>query len=313
MDDDRLRRRIAAQFSGRGERADIWRGFDRFLETEAFLNLGYSRWYQSHLLGSPQYRLATRVGTELASRLDRDENDPPPGPKKPCVLDVGCGRGGPAIHLADRFGFSVVGVDLVTHNVALAAENARSIDSADQPTSADPSDIEVAFVVGDATQLPFAAGSVAACTAIDALVYVPERERVLEELAAVLEPGGLLVVTDLLTAPDLDAEARDRVAAFADAWDMPPPWSAHDYVRAFGDAGFELRSIEDLTPNSVGRFRKWTTLYGLLQTSPGNRLLRWLLDRWGLDPAAIASQVRRAHEALPVLRHGLFVARRSTD
>jgi MPBQ/MSBQ methyltransferase len=289
MGSDRLQGRIADQFSYRGERSDIWRLFDLLLETDAFLNLGYSEWYQSHVAGSPQRRLATEVGRRLAAHL--------PATDGTRLLDVGCGRGGPAIHLADRFGFRVAGVDLVAYNVARARENAfeRAADAE--------------FVVGDATRLPFAADSLPACTAIDALVYLPDRPAVFAGIADVLEPGGVVAISDLVRQPGADTQERERVARFADSWDMPLPGTAPDYERALAGAGLDLVSVDDITPHSVGRFRTWTTLFGWLYASPAGRLVDWLLESRGLDPAALVDQIRRAHEALPALRHVIFVAK----
>ncbi len=289
MEPNRLRDRITDQFSYRGERADIWRAFDLLLDTDAFLNLGYSEWYQPHVLGSCQRRLATVVGRALADHL--------PSTEGVRLLDVGCGRGGPAIHLADRFGFRVTGLDLVPYNVARATQNARE------------QGVTAAFVVGDATQLPVASGSVAACTAIDALVYFPDRAAVFAEVGDALEPAGVLALSDLVVRPDASETERRHVDAFAEAWDMPPLGTADEYARALDDAGLRLVERRDVTGHSVGRFRKWTTLFrGLVESQVGelvDRLLRW----YGLDPSAVLRQVERAHRALPSLRHALLVAR----
>lgn len=284
MADDRLRGRITAQFSDRGERADIWRALGLVVETDAFLNLGYSEWYRPHILGG-QRRLVTVVGQRLSERLPATEGT--------ALLDIGCGRGGPASHLSDRFGFDVRGVDLVAYNVARARENAPQGE----------------FVVGDATRLPFQPGSMAACTAIDVLVYLPDRRAVLAELADVLEPGGVVVVTDLVRRPDAN-RAQETVADFADAWDMPPPGTVADDKRALESAGFEVCAVEDITAHSVGQFRTWTTLFLSLYATPLGRLLDRLLARKGVDPATVVGQIRRAHEALPALGHALVVARR---
>lgn len=50
--------------------------------------------------------------------------------------------------------------------------------------------VETEFVVDDATQLPFTTDSFTACTAIDALVYLPDRDSVFASVADVLEPAG---------------------------------------------------------------------------------------------------------------------------
>jgi ubiquinone/menaquinone biosynthesis C-methylase UbiE len=288
MDPPPIRRRIAEQFSYRGERADVWRAFDFVLDTDAFLNLGFSERYRPHLLGSPQRRLADQVGERLAARL--------PTTTGTRLLDVGCGRGGPAITLAERFGFDVFGIDLVPYNVKRARENAR--DRA----------VDAEFVVGDATQLPFAPGSFAACAAVDSLVYVPDRAAVFSALADVLDSDGVLVVSDLLTRSGLDGRERGLVESFATAWDMQPPGTFTGYRRALEAAGFAVEPFEDITANSVGRFRKWTTAFLALARSPLGPLLSRLLRAAGLDPERITTQVRRAHAALPYLRHGIITA-----
>ncbi|MFB6194923.1 MAG: class I SAM-dependent methyltransferase [Haloplanus sp.] len=283
-----LRGRITEQFSYRGARADIWRVFDHLLDTDAFLNLGYSAWYQPHVVGSSQRRLATEVGRRLAAR--RSTTD---GVR---LLDVGCGRGGPTIHLADRFGFRATGVDLVPYNVARARENA-----ADRG-------VDAAFVVGDATRLPFASGAVPACVGVDAFVYLPDRAAVFAEIADVLEPDGLLVFSDLVVRADADAADRRAVSRFADAWDMPALGSRPEYERGLADAGLDVRAVDDISAHSVARFRKWTTLFRALDASPLGRVLARSLETRGLDAGAITEQVRRAHDALPALRHVVFVA-----
>jgi len=287
---DRLRDRIADQFAYRGDRADIWRAFDLLLDTDAFLNLGYSAWYQPHVVGSSQRRLAEKVATTVAAHL------PPRGAGR--LLDAGCGRGGPAVHLADRLDVPVVGIDLVPYNLRLARANAaRRSETID-------------FVVGDATALPFSPGSFTACTAVDSLVYLPDRGAAIAALGEVLEPDGVLVSSDLVAGTDLGSEQRRSLTRFADAWDMPPPGTAADYERAVERAGLHLVDRETLTPHSVGRFRKWTTLYLRTLGSPLGELLERFLRRRGLDPSAIETQIRRAHEALPLLDHVLVVAKK---
>lgn len=285
---DRLYERITDQFSYRGERADIWRAFDYVLATDAFLNLGYSKWYQPCATGASQRRLATQIGRTLSAQL------PTTGGVR--LLDVGCGRGGPAIRLADQFGFRVTGIDLVPYNVTRATENAAE------------RGVDAEFVVGDATQLPIAAGSLPACTSVDAFVYFPDRRAVFEAIVDALEPGGTFVFSDLVARPDLAEDAQRAVAAFADVWDMPPLGSVPAYEDALEAVGFDVRTVEDLTSHSVGRFRKWTTLYRKLHATPVGDLIDRLLERRGLDAETIDEQVRYAHEALPFLQHALFIA-----
>lgn len=284
-----LRERIADQFSYRGERADVWHGFDLLLETEAFLNLGYSPWYVPHFVGSSQRRLARRIGRTLAEELSRTAGRP--------LLDVGCGRGGPAIELVQQYGFRVTGVDLVPYNVEAAAGNARR------------GRADARFLVGDATAMPIAASSMSAVTAVDALVYVPERAAAIAEIGTVLAADGVAVITDLVRTEAATDHDEATVEAFADAWDMPSLATTSEYVEAVSAAGMDVGRIEALTPHSVGRFRRWTTAFLGIADSPAGDVLRWAIRRYGLEPAVVIEQIRRAHAALPHLEHVVIVAR----
>lgn len=290
MSDRDLPARIVDQFSYESDRADAWTAFEVVLATDRFLNLGYSRWYQTHLLGDPQRRLVDRAVRELEA--EREDAGSTPNSRR--LLDVGCGRGGPATYLATEYGYEVVGIDLVPYNVALARENASATDPAPE------------FVLGDATRLPFGSAAVPAITALDAIVYVPDKVRVFEDIERVLQPEGACVITDLVAEEGVDPTAP-ALRRFADAWDMPPLWPVEDYRGAVQEAGLERTREVDLSSNSVRGFRKWTTRYLRVVDSRLAPVLHRLLGRLGLDPEVVTEQVRTAHEALPALRHELLV------
>jgi SAM-dependent methyltransferase len=280
---DRRPERIDDQFADRGDRASVWRVLDLVVDTDAYLNLGYAPWYRPYPLGASQRRLVTQVGRRLAAGGVADGT----------LLDVGCGRGGPAIHLESRFGADVTGVDRVPYNVRRARENARAAGA------------DAAFVVGDATALPVRESSQRACTAIDSLVYVPARRAAIAGMADVLEPGGGVVVTDLLRAPGADLDAVD---AFAEAWGMPRPGTREAHERAVAAAGLDLTAVEDVSAHSVGRFRRWTAPFLAAVDGPLGVVAERALRRYGLDASVVFEQIRLAHRALPDLRHVLFVA-----
>jgi MPBQ/MSBQ methyltransferase len=287
--DRALRRRVVAQFSGAGERAAVWRGFERFLPTAEYLNLGYSPRLVPTVVGDSQARLAAHLAEGLRVRV------PEPGGTR--LLDVGCGRGGPARQFAAR-GFDVVGVDLVPHNVALALANADG-------DSSPP-----AFLVGDATALPLADDAVGAATAVDALVYLPEKRAAFREVARALAPGGWLAVADLLAAEETGPEADAALSAFADAWDMAPLVDGGTYREHLRAAGLTVEAVEDVSANSTARFRKWSRAFLALADGPTGGVVRRLLQRWDVDPDAAIAQVRAANRALPHLRHEVVYARR---
>lgn len=280
--------RLVDQFSERDEGGDIWRAFDLFLPTNAYLNLGYSGRFQTHALGSPQQRLVERIIEEfetLDSEWHRRE-----------YLDIGCGRGGAAAEIVGRYEVDVVGVDLVPHNVVLA--QAQSSQTAPAPS----------FVIGDATAIPFCRDSFSGCYAIDSIVYVPDKRALFAELDRILEPGGVCVISDLLVADDPPI-SRGVIDRFCDAWDMPPLSTHESYRKAIEATDLRIVSTTDLSAWSVGTFRRWTTCYLTIADSPLRGVFDRPMRRYDLDAEAIERQIRAAHHALPALRHTLFAIR----
>ena len=97
------------------------------------------------------------------------------------LLDVGCGSGGPALHVAETTGATVVGVDVLEEGIAAATAQAR----------ARALDEQAAFVLADAGErLPFEDESFDAVLSIDAMCHLPDRRSVLEEWHRVARPAG---------------------------------------------------------------------------------------------------------------------------
>jgi SAM-dependent methyltransferase len=99
------------------------------------------------------------------------------------ILDLGCGTGGYGAWLARRLAGAPVGID-------------ASFQAARQAMQRHPVG---AFVQGDACRLPLTTGCIAAAISLDVLHCLDRPERLFEELARVLKPGGRAVVTGLAT------------------------------------------------------------------------------------------------------------------
>lgn len=278
--DDRVNDLID-HFSYSGRQAAIWEAFDRFLDTDRYLNLGYSSGHQTHLVGSPQRRLIEQV------RLELERGGVGSGDR---LVDLGCGRGGPTIDLATNLDIETIGIDLVPYNLHLARVNAYEKAAKAQ------------FVRGDIRHLSLASGSIDAITAIDSLVYVDDPEAVLNEIGRVLDVGGQAVVTDLLISDE--AHVDPAVASrFRQAWSLGPMVDTDAYREVIASADLHIDAWTDLTPHSVGQFRPWTSRYLKLRRGPTSRILDRSFDHLRLDGAAIDEQVEAAHDILPELRH----------
>ena len=120
----------------------------------------------------------------------------PPASRADAVLvDLGCGAGLLAPHLAGK-GYRHVGVDLTRSALEQAAAHG------------------VIVVNGDATAVPLADGCADVVSAGELLEHVPDWRRVVAEACRLLRPGGLLVLdtlNDTLLARLIAVEIGERL------------------------------------------------------------------------------------------------------
>jgi 2-polyprenyl-3-methyl-5-hydroxy-6-metoxy-1,4-benzoquinol methylase len=115
-------------------------------------------------------------------------------PRSGRALEVGCGHGLFSTYLAQRApGLQVHGVDIDADKVAVAARSAAG---------------PLSFAVAESGALP--AGPWDAVVLVDVLYLLDEagQQALLESCAAVLAPGGVLVVKDMSTRPRWKAWAN---------------------------------------------------------------------------------------------------------
>lgn len=150
------------------------------------------------------------------------------------VLDVGCGTGKPAVRLAERTGCGVTGITVSRWQVEAADAYARERSLEDR----------VCFRLADAMDLPFGSGSFDAVWALESILHMPDRSRVLREIARVLKPGGPLVLADVVNEAPLTEEER---ALFYPALGVSSLIRIADYPEVLRKAGLEVLEVLDLS------------------------------------------------------------------
>jgi ubiquinone/menaquinone biosynthesis C-methylase UbiE len=161
------------------------------------------------------------------------------------LLDVGCGSGGPALHLAETTGATVVGVDVLEEGITAGTAQAQARGLTEKAT----------FVRGDAGErLPFEDESFDAVLSIDAMCHLPNRLGVLEEWRRATRPGARVLFTDptIITGPVTGGEIADRSAIGVYVFSI-----ASMNEELLGEAGFDLLRREDLTENMARVAGRW--------------------------------------------------------
>ncbi len=159
------------------------------------------------------------------------------------VLDVGCGIGGSARHLAAERGCHVTGIDLTRDFIEVATALAQRTGMANK----------VEFHHGSATALPFAAESFDIVWTEHVQMNINDKAAFYGEIARVLKPGGRLLFHDIFS--------RDG----SEPW-YPVPWaddasiSFLAHVESIPDileaAGLQVLEWEDRSEDSLHWFRR---------------------------------------------------------
>jgi len=161
------------------------------------------------------------------------------------ILEVACGSGGTAVRIAERFGVSVVGIDINESAVLAATTRARACTVHDR----------VEFRVADANDaLAFPDESFDALFCNDSINHLRDRPRVLAEWHRVLRPGGRCLYTDPIVVTgclsNAEIEARSSIGFFL----FTPKGFNEAFIRA---AGFRSVLTADVTASVSRTSQRW--------------------------------------------------------
>jgi ubiquinone/menaquinone biosynthesis C-methylase UbiE len=170
-----------------------------------------------------------------------------------CVLDVGCGLGGPARLLAGEHGCDVTGIDL----------SSEFVDVATRLTERAGLSALARFQQGDALELPFTAGAFDHVVTQHAAMNIADRSRLYTEIRRVIRPGGRFAVYDIVAG---DGEPPRFPLPWAREPDTSFLLTAAQTRAAVAAAGFHELSFHDQTRVSAEWFKAL-----LASAGPGGR------------------------------------------
>jgi sterol 24-C-methyltransferase len=160
------------------------------------------------------------------------------------LLDVGCGRGRIAAHVAAYSGAQVTGINIDPSQLEAARQFALSDNLASQ----------CKFVDADLnnTPYPFLDSSFDGIYQVQVFSYASDREKVFKELFRILKPGGTFACLDYVLKDSFDAtnahhvDLVRRTKPLLGAIGSP---RVGDYLSAMQSAGFEIVTSKDLSLN----------------------------------------------------------------
>ena len=161
------------------------------------------------------------------------------------VLEVGCGSGGYALHLAEAVGCRIVGLDV----------NASGVRNANQLAVTRGLAGRAWFEECDASKnLLFEEGSFDAMFANDVLCHLPGRGAVLAEMFRVLKPGGRMLFSDALVVGGMISHEEIATRSSIGFYVYSPPG---ENERLMEWAGFRDVQAMDSTASAARIAKRW--------------------------------------------------------
>ena len=161
------------------------------------------------------------------------------------VLEVGCGSGGYALHLAEKIGCRLVGLDI----------NALGVGNANQLALASGLASVARFEKCDASKnLPFDDDTFDAVFSNDVLCHLPGRPEVLGEMFRILKPGGRMLFSDALVVGGLLSNEEIATRSSIGFYVYSPPG---ENERLIERAGFRRTRVTDTTESASRVAKQW--------------------------------------------------------
>jgi tocopherol O-methyltransferase len=241
-------------------------------------HIHHGLWEGDESASQAQLQLLDRLATSAAIK---------PGDR---VLDVGCGVGGSAIALAQRYGCQVSGVTLssIQRNWARLAAGWQGVAQ------------KVRFECRDAERMTLPPATFDVVWNIECSEHFFDKPAFFRRAADALVPGGRLALCAWLAGEAPGAESQVR--AVCEAFLCPSLGTADDHRRWLEAAGLTVHTFNDLTQQVMPT---WEICQRRVRRS-GVRLLGWLAGRRMRSFLARFAAISDAYRT-GGMRYGLFV------
>ena len=161
------------------------------------------------------------------------------------VVEVGCGSGGYALHLAEQVGCRLVGLDVNQPGI----RNAKRLASDKGLVS------RARFEQCDASKtLPFENETFDAAFSNDVLCHLPARPEVLSEIYRILKPGGRMLFSDALVVGGMVTHEEIATRSSIGFYVYSPPGLNERLIER---AGFRQIRVTDTTQNAARIAQRW--------------------------------------------------------
>ena len=161
------------------------------------------------------------------------------------VLELGCGSGGYALHLAEKVGCRLVGLDI----------NAPGVRNANQLALARGLASQARFEQCDVSEtLPFDDSTFDAVFSNDVLCHIPGRPKVLGEMFRILKPGGRMLFSDALVVGGMLSHEEIATRSSIGFYVYSPPG---ENERLIERAGFRQIRATDTTESAARIAKQW--------------------------------------------------------
>lgn len=177
------------------------------------------------------------------------------------VLDICSALGGPARHLAKKYGCRVTGLDGTEKMLTEARRRTEEAGLSDM----------IEYKAGDAQEIPFQDGTFDVVWGQDAWCYVEDKNRLIKESHRVLKPGGVVAFTDWIQVGSMSEKEWEDLNNFMV---FPYMETLDGYKDILNETGFEITEKEDLSKDFAEHCHKYQ---GILQ----NELKGGIIENYG--------------------------------